>query len=221
MSFFYTLITDHLITHWGLCSILGIFDWITGTKYKLPNREETESEKGEKGDTYDTHVSYKNTVSLVVFNQLASIPLIYCLPEPKYDVSTWFLSGLYKFFIALLLEEIFFYYGHRLFHLPILYSRFHKIHHRWKKPIALSAFYAHPAEHLLVNIAPVLVSGYLAGLGKVEMRLWLCVATINALLFAHGGYKLPLYKNRHDIHHREFNRNYGVLGILDYIHGTN
>ena len=53
------------------------------------------------------------------------------------------------FVICLLMREAMFYYSHRLLHVPYLYRRIHKKHHRFTAPIALAAQYAHPIEHWL------------------------------------------------------------------------
>jgi methylsterol monooxygenase len=41
-------------------------------------------------------------------------------------------------------------------------------------------------------------------------------------LNAHSGYHFPLFPSpeAHDFHHLKFTQCYGVLGILDYLHGT-
>ena len=51
--------------------------------------------------------------------------------------------------------------------------------------------------------------------------LWYMLALFNTLN-AHSGYHFPLFPSpeSHDFHHLKFNQCYGVLGILDYLHGT-
>jgi sterol desaturase/sphingolipid hydroxylase (fatty acid hydroxylase superfamily) len=49
------------------------------------------------------------------------------------------------------LEEVMFYYSHRLLHTPKWYGKIHKKHHEWPAPIGLVAAYAHPGIlHLCV-----------------------------------------------------------------------
>lgn len=45
------------------------------------------------------------------------------------------------------------------------------------------------------------------------------VTTLNS----HSGYNMPFHFGSnyyHDFHHEKFNYCFGVLGVLDYIHGT-
>merc|ERR1712200_34331 len=51
--------------------------------------------------------------------------------------------------------------------------------------------------------------------------LWFTLALLNTLN-SHSGYHLPFLSSSeaHDFHHLKFNQCYGVLGILDYLHGT-
>jgi methylsterol monooxygenase len=53
------------------------------------------------------------------------------------------------------------------------------------------------------------------------MYLWTTLAILNTLN-AHSGYHFPFFPSpeSHDYHHLKFNQCFGVLGILDYLHGT-
>ncbi|KAF9182738.1 Chromosome 5 4 [Haplosporangium sp. Z 11] len=84
----------------------------------------------------------------------------------------------------LIIEEIGFYYGHRLLHHPRLYKKIHKQHHLYTAPIGIA--------------------------GQTN--------AINS----HCGFHLPLFPSplAHDYHHEVFNKNFGPVGILDWLHGT-
>jgi len=209
---FITNVTDHLVIHWGVCLLLIVLDdflYRSGLwrDYKLHDRKIPDSPS--------------NILKTVLKNQFfVTFPLMF-LTEFFYgtveegDFLTW--RNLYRIPLVFLFEEIFFYYSHAFLHLPYFYKRVHKIHHRWTAPMAISATYAHPFEHLLSNVLPLFFSARLAGLNYTTMRIWYVTALINTLLIAHGGYAL---NNFHDLHHVYFNCNYGVLGILDRFHGT-
>ena len=46
-------------------------------------------------------------------------------------------------------HEVHFYLGHRLLHVPALYKRFHRAHHKSVNPSPWSSLSMHPVEHLL------------------------------------------------------------------------
>lgn len=129
-----------------------------------------------------------------------------------------------------LLTEVLFYYIHRALHIPQLYKRFHKIHHEIKAPFAICSIYMHPVEHalsVLEGVTPALVlKSHVSLLG-----LWMCMATFNIQLH-HCGYDWEPYwpdslkpffasmTHQHDYHHYAFNKCFGVIGVLDWLHGT-
>jgi methylsterol monooxygenase len=65
------------------------------------------------------------------------------LPGPLRTVAT--------FFICLICEEIGFYYVHRWFQSPALYTKINKMHHEYTAPVSLSAQYCTLIEHLFVS----------------------------------------------------------------------
>jgi len=124
--------------------------------------------------------------------------------------------------IIVLCEEIGFFYSHRLFHIyPSLYKRFHKIHHEWTSPIAITAVYAHPLEHALSNLGPVALGPLVSGCHVIVVFAWVAIAQF-VTLGSHSGYHFPFMSSpeAHDFHHLKFNVNFGVLGILDHFYGT-
>jgi methylsterol monooxygenase len=140
-----------------------------------------------------------------------------CGPDDLPDI----LTILRDIAVFTLIEEVLFYYSHRLVHWGPLYKRIHKKHHEWTAPIGITAVYAHPIEYIISNSMPIM-------LGPVVMRshilttwLWYAVAMFTTVIH-HSGYHLPWLPSPefHDFHHLKYNCNYGLLGILDWLHGT-
>uniref|UniRef100_A0A8C0B0X5 Fatty acid hydroxylase domain containing 2 n=1 Tax=Buteo japonicus TaxID=224669 RepID=A0A8C0B0X5_9AVES len=108
-----------------------------------------------------------------------------------------------------------------LAHLPLLYKHIHKKHHEWTAPIGVVSIYAHPVEHILSNTLPVMTGPMIMGSHIVSIAAWFSLALITTSI-SHCGYHLPFLPSPefHDFHHLKFNQCYGVLGVLDYLHGT-
>jgi len=128
--------------------------------------------------------------------------------------------------LHILSNEVLFYYGHRLFHeVPALYKSVHKQHHEYTAPIALVASYCHPLEMLVSNLIPLMGATLLFGAHAYTLLVWVLFAILGTQ-YHHSGYKMPWspwfdeHPNYHDFHHEKFNANYGSLGWLDALHGT-
>lgn len=102
----------------------------------------------------------------------------------------------------ILIEEICFYYSHRLLHSKYLYKYIHKKHHEWTAPIAVIAEYAHPIEHIFSNLVPPFLGILILGTHVATAYLWL-ILVIFSTLHTHSGYHLPLLPSPefHDFHH--------------------
>ncbi|NXV75232.1 FXDC2 protein, partial [Atlantisia rogersi] len=181
-----------------------------------------------KNDPVDTK-KLRQAIYMVLFNQLCiSLPMLvvmfYVMKwwgntfSKELPTFQWFLVELSIF---TLIEEILFYYTHRLVHLPLLYKHIHKKHHEWTAPIGVVSIYAHPVEHMLSNTLPVMTGPMLMGSHIVSIAVWFSLALIITSI-SHCGYHLPFLPSPefHDFHHLKFNQCYGVLGVLDYLHGT-
>ncbi|QSS64275.1 sterol desaturase [Histoplasma capsulatum] len=122
------------------------------------------------------------------------------------------------FTYALLLRELVYYTTHRALHHPKLYTRFHKQHHSFTAPVALAAQYAHPLEHVLANMMPIVLPLALRRVHILSFALFL-VSMLAETSSVHSGYDFAGAR-MHDLHHEKFRVNYGALGLLDWFFGT-
>jgi sterol desaturase/sphingolipid hydroxylase (fatty acid hydroxylase superfamily) len=124
------------------------------------------------------------------------------------------------FVISVIVREILFYYSHRLGHVPALYKRIHKMHHKFTAPIAPSAEYAHPVEHLVANVIPVIAGATFCReteliLGPFVLRshvvsFWIFLTyELIETTTVHSGYAflpgISRFIRFHDWHHEFFN----------------
>lgn len=128
---------------------------------------------------------------------------------------------LFELAVLILIEEAGFYYSHRylfkyllykdfinfhcifrLLHSKYLYKFIHKKHHEWTAPIAVTAEYAHPIEHIFSNIVPPFLGVFIMRSHVATAYLWYSL-TIVATLHSHSGYHLPFLPSPefHDFHH--------------------
>lgn len=123
--------------------------------------------------------------------------------------------------ISLLIRETLFYYSHRLLHIPFFYRRIHKKHHKFTAPIALAAQFAHPLEQIFANALPISLPPQLLRSHVLTFWIFLAWELFNTAT-VHSGYDFFDSKAKmHDLHHEKFNLNYGSIGLLDWVHGTN
>lgn len=211
------------VTFWGANGLLLLVD-ITGkpsfiTRYRI---------QVDKNNPVDL-VKVRHAVKMVLLNQLLiSTPMVvgvyYLMKlrgEPCSPELPTFHQALLEMAVFSLVEEVFFYYSHRMFHHPALYKHFHKQHHEWTAPIGVVSIYAHPLEHMLSNMLPAVLGPIIMGSHLSTTTLWYCLAFLSTTI-SHSGYHLPLLPSPefHDFHHYKFNQNFGVLGVLDRLHGT-
>lgn len=168
-------------------------------------------------------------VKLVLFNQIVvgggfSLVLYWvfkwrgCSCGPELPSFHWVL---FEIAVFSLVDEFGFYYSHRLFHHPSIYRHIHKIHHEWTAPIGIVSIYAHPLEHLIANVLPVAMGPLVMGSHIATAWMWFSMALLTTVN-THSGYHLPFMPSpeAHDFHHLKFTQNYGMLGVLDRLHGT-
>jgi Delta7-sterol 5-desaturase len=134
--------------------------------------------------------------------------------------------------IALLMHDFYFYWAHRLMHLPALYPVVHSVHHLSTNPSPLAALSFHPLE-AAIEVLGILVIAMILPMHPAALSIVaLCTILLNVL--GHLGYELlprgfeqsPAGKvlntaTSHNQHHRTFTYNYGLYTLIwDRLFGT-
>lgn len=149
----------------------------------------------------------------VLFNQIVIGPLFVTVFFPLakirgMDKKIRPLPALTEFVVhfaaSILVREIYFYYSHRTLHMKRFYERFHKRHHEWTSPVAVSAIYCSSLEHVFSNLGPVALGPFLFG-SHYFTGMAFAVYAILMTLHDHSGYHFPYYFNPswHDYHHEK------------------
>lgn len=124
-----------------------------------------------------------------------------------------------KILLSMIMNEIWFYYSHRLMHTKLW--KYHKQHHYFYHPSAVSSLYVSVVELILVNYPNILLPLTVFDFTNTETVIFSLGAALFLLTGHNSNGKLWLTtSNHHLIHHKDYNHNYGFLHIMDYIHGT-
>jgi len=145
------------------------------------------------------------------------------LPLPAWTTIAW------KIAVFFVIEDFYFYFIHRLLHVPWFYKNVHKIHHEHAAPFGMVAEYAHPVETMFLGFGTMLGPLLLA---RHQMTLWVwLIVRVFQTVECHSGYNFPWSLNRwvplwggaefHEHHHRTFLGNYASTFVyMDHLFGT-
>ena len=138
-----------------------------------------------------------------------------------------------QIYFSALIEDFFFYWGHRIMHHPYLYKRIHKVHHEFHNVICIASLNAHWIEFLFVDIGSML-AGFLILRKRMHMVTHMAFNIYNANESheAHSGYEFPWSGYQifpfstdstfHNFHHLKNIGNYSSFFVIwDTIFGTN
>ena len=210
-----TFISSYVIT-----SILCFINDIKKPEFKLVD------DKIQINNRRELIYLYKKALFIVSKNIFFWIPLFFACLGLVYNLlignlfQTYFFNiyDIPKFAINFILIDIFFYISHRIFHIGFLYKKYHKIHHEFKKPVAVAALYTHPIDCIFANVLPVLLPIIILKEGIIISNLWVLIAVVNTIYISHKGDKD--LSEFHDIHHEKFNYNYGTEMFMDKLFNT-
>jgi sterol desaturase/sphingolipid hydroxylase (fatty acid hydroxylase superfamily) len=219
--------SDKTLFIWGTTIGSFFIYWTIGSIYLLFDQYPEYFSRFKIQSIYNKPDKLYNIFKVVSFNQLIVTPIFgyisYNYMEPSNIKPTLFLV-IKELSVSLIATEIFFYYSHRLLHLPYLYRKIHSLHHSYKTPMGITSLYSHPIEYIISNILPVIIGSILCSSHITTIWIWQIIVLTNTIK-SHSGYNFINLKiftnNSHDIHHMKYKYNYGVLNILDYLHGTN
>lgn len=134
------------------------------------------------------------------------------------------------FFI--IVEDISFYFMHRIFHLEIFYNFVHKMHHKYTNTVSIASEYSHPIDFIFASIIPSNLGAFILGkrVHCVTYCMWL-ILRIAETVDGHCGYDFSWSPFRlipfsagsefHNFHHMNFKGNYGsFFTYLDRFFGT-
>ena len=122
------------------------------------------------------------------------------------------------FAVGYVVFDAMFYGVHRLLHTKWLMRNMHYFHHSFEEEVPWAAFYVHPIEYAIVQFGIALA---LASLIKANvLALWFAIGVFMFIAQKiHTGHGIPLLMN-HDGHHMMRGKNFGSIGLTDYLCGT-
>ena len=170
----------------------------------------------------------RRVLGWTAFNHLLVMPLLLVVTWWALDARGFRLDAfptrgelLGQLGVLVLLTEGTFYVSHRLLHRTWAFRHIHRWHHELRAPSAITAFYMHPAEFALNNLGPLLLGVVVLAPPLLTLWVFAAVGTLNVTL-THSGraiFGLP-WAEHHDWHHHVIRENFGSLGLLDLLLGT-
>ena len=120
-------------------------------------------------------------------------------------------------------SELIFSISHYALHNKHLYW-IHKQHNENNPTYSTSCLDCHPIEMLLANVIPLFIGMFLMNSHIYTWITWVIFAVLGTQTH-HCGYEWPWMVHDHqpsfhDFHHQKFTTNYGNIGLLDKLHGT-
>lgn len=204
------LFIDHALTFWAMCAVFGVGEVFIGNP-RTPR----------------SFPAWLRALALVVANQvLVTLPfgyvgyLAWTAAGGQHDIE-WndihFCHWIQYLSIAILSGDVLFWSLHYACHRVPALRRIHAIHHEWSVPSAPMALYAHPLEHLFINLMSQMVVPLALGWPFPFLRVWIVVITMSSVC---SHCNVHPFSAAHDKHHLYHNVNFGSAQWMDRIMGT-
>lgn len=155
---------------------------------------------------------------------------ITCIYEDPQQYGLWYLGASYV--SALILQDAYFYFTHRLFHHPLLFHWLHQGHHRSRYPTPWTSFAFDPLEAIISSLFLIGIV-FVVPLHFITLIAVLTTMTVCAVLNHLGIDRLPLSfphhwlgkwfigPAHHSIHHLKYTLHYGLyFTFWDKLLGT-
>ena len=184
-------------------------------KYRIQDK------KYQKGIFFKRMPLYLFNFSLLIL--LAGFGSYYIFPLLEKSWSSGWVLALQVLGIFLV-EDVFFYFYHRLLHVnKFLLVKIHSIHHRASPPFPLEYLYNHPLEWMLGFIGPILGFVVVGLISPISIFTVLIFGAIRNLreIHLHSDLNLPLLSKiplisktkHHDDHHSLLDGNYSSIFV--------
>jgi len=141
--------------------------------------------------------------------------------------------AVFSLFLMMLVHDTYFYWTHRILHIPWFYKRWHKVHHSAPNPSPWAAFCFHPVEAFIESLYMPIIAFTIPS-HPIVIMIFLMSMTVLGVI-NHLGYELypqVFHRNRflkgiisatnHSVHHRFNKFNYALYFTWwDDLMGTN
>jgi len=151
---------------------------------------------------------YKAMIPLVSFNLALSYP-IFEYSEKYIENNSNHINYFLYFIYWLIFADLIFFTSHYLHHKPKFYQYIHSIHHRYRYTYGMGAIYAHPLDHLSINLfstfLPIIVYP-----PNREMAIFIIIFSSSyTVIISHGCYKI--FSKSHLRHHLRYKTDFGLF----------
>lgn len=169
------------------------------------------------GSTTDNNPQLYRTLGVNALLSFALIPITENIPT-LIIVPNTFVGYLIRISIAILIGDLWLYLSHRLLHHRWFY-RFHKQHHTYTAPHALTGLYAHPVEYILSNHLSMMIPLKIISLHTLA-PIESAVVALDILISHTGRNNNHPSAKYHTLHHERHNCNYSFAYVSDMLFGT-